>query len=131
MARVDRVWLPAPAQKIVAEMDVAGLVFAGPRGKAIDRLEDVMGMICKNLGVDRATPHDLRRTHGTTIASLGFGRDAMNRVQNHKEGGIASVYDRHRYAEENKRVMEAVAQRIMALIEGGSSNVITGRFVAN
>ena len=27
------------------------------------------------------------------ITALGFGRDAMNRVQNHKEGGIASVYD--------------------------------------
>ena len=23
----------------------------------------------------------------------------MNRIQNHKEGGIASVYDRHQYAE--------------------------------
>ena len=66
-----------------------------------------------------ATPHDLRRTHGTTITALGFGRDAMNRVQNHKEGGIASVYDRHGYAEENKRIMESVAQRIMALVEGG------------
>ena len=33
----------------------------------------------------------------------------MNRVQNHKEGGIASVYDRHDYADENKRVMETVA----------------------
>ena len=42
----------------------------------------------------------------------------MNRVQNHKEGGIGSVYDRHQYAEENKRVMEAVASRIMSLATG-------------
>ena len=42
----------------------------------------------------------------------------MNRVQNHKEGGIADVYDQHKYAEENKRVMEAVASKIMALAEG-------------
>ena len=70
-------------------------------------------------------PHDLRRTHGTTIAALGFGRDAMNRVQNHKEGGIASVYDRHQYAEENKRVMEATAARIMALVNGdAAANVV-------
>ena len=67
--------------------------------------------------VERATPHDLRRTHGSTITALGFGRDAMNRIQNHKEGGIASVYDRHGYAEETKRVMEAVAAKIMALAE--------------
>ena len=78
-----------------------------------------MRAICAKLGVERATPHDLRRTHGTTITALGFGRDAMNRVQNHKEGGIASCYDRHRYADENKRVMEAVAARIMSLVEGG------------
>jgi hypothetical protein len=76
--------------------------------------------------VPRATPHDLRRTHGTTITSLGFGRDALNRIQNHREGGIADVYDQHKYAEENKRVMEAVANRIMALALGstGPSNVV-------
>jgi hypothetical protein len=42
----------------------------------------------------------------------------MNRIQNHREGGIASVYDRHRYADEDQRIMEAVAARIMALAEG-------------
>jgi hypothetical protein len=52
------------------------------------------------------------------VTGLGFGRDAMNRIQNHREGGIASVYDRHEYADENKRVMEAVASRLIALAEG-------------
>jgi hypothetical protein len=82
-------------------------------------------MICKALAAKPATPHDLRRTHGTTITALGFGRDAMNRVQNHKEGGIGSVYDRHGYAEENKRVMEAVAAKLLALAQGtATDNVI-------
>ena len=81
-----RVWLPAPAQALLAEMDETGLVFVGPRGGAVDKLDAAMRTICAELGVERATPHDLRRTHGTTIAALGFGRDAMNRVQNHKRG---------------------------------------------
>jgi integrase len=119
-----RIWLPAPAQKILAEMEATGFMFAGPRGKPIDKLEVVMKAIYEKLGVERATPHDLRRTHSTTIAALGFGRDAMNRVQNHKEGGIASVYDRHQYAEENKKVMEAVAAKIISFIDGGADNVI-------
>lgn len=120
-----RVWLPVQAQKILTELEAAGFVFAGSTGNAIDNLEAVMRAVCKKLGVERATPHDLRRTHGTLIASLGFGRDAMNRIQNHKEGGIASVYDRHSYAEENKKIMETVASKIMTLIEGGSTdNVI-------
>jgi hypothetical protein len=60
----------------------------------------------------------LRRTHGSTVTGLGFGRDAMNRIQNHREGGIASVYDRHGYADENRKIMEAVAAKIMSLAEG-------------
>lgn len=128
--RTHRVWLPAPVQALLAEMPETGLVFTGPRGSATDNLDVAMRAICSELGVERATPHDLRRTHGTTIASLGFGREAMNRVQNHKEGGIASVYDRHKYAEENKRVMEAVATRIMSLVERApnAGNVIAAQF---
>ena len=83
--------------------------------------------ICDELGISaKVTPHDLRRTHGTKITALGFGREAMNRIQNHREGGIASVYDRHGYAEETKRVMEAVAAEIIRLAEGraASGNVV-------
>ena len=47
----------------------------------------------------------------------------MNRVTNHKEGGIADVYDRHRYQEENKTIMETVARHIVTVAEG-HSNVI-------
>jgi integrase len=116
-----RVWLPKAAQAIIAELGhgaSTGLVFAGERGRPVRKLDGAMRAICSKLGVERATPHDLRRTHGSTITALGHGRDAMNRIQNHKEGGIASVYDRHGYAEETKRLMEAVAGKIMSLVEG-------------
>ena len=47
------------------------------------------------------------------------------RLQNTAGGPIASVYDRHEYAEENRRVMEAVAAHILELAEGrpAASNV--------
>jgi integrase len=86
-----------------------------------------MRAICSELGIaDKVTPHDLRRTHGTKITALGFGRDAMNRIQNHKEGGVTDTYDRHGYADENKRVMEAVARHLVELAEGRepSGNVV-------
>jgi integrase len=125
-SQTHRVWLPQAAQAIIAERGVNapdGFVFG------IKDLQGEMRIICKQLGVDRATPHDLRRTHGSTITALGFGREAMNRVQNHREGGIADVYDRHKYAEENKRVMEAVASYILTLVEGReASNVLLGKF---
>jgi len=118
-----RVWLPKAAQSIIAEMDSIGMVFAGSRrGRAIGGLPGAMRDICKKLEVERAVPHDLRRTHGSTVTGLGFGRDAMNRIQNHKEGGIADVYDQHKYAVENQTIMEAVANKIMALIDGTAAN---------
>ena len=124
-----RVWLTKVARQIIEEIGTTGTVFAGQRGGPINNLASAMQTICKDLGVERATPHDLRRTHGSTITALGFGRDAMNRVQNHKEGGIASVYDRHQYADENRHIMEMVAVRIMQLAEASAtSDVIASRF---
>ena len=52
------------------------------------------------------------------MTGLGFGREAMDRIINHKEGGIADVYDRHKYEVENKRVMESVAAEIIRIAGG-------------
>ena len=125
--RTHRVWLPTAAQSLVTEMDQTGMLLAGRVVKpSLAPSWRGHAGICTKLKVERATPHDLRRTHGTTIISLGFGRDAMNRIQNHKEGGIGSVYDRHQYGEENKRVMGSRGRRIMALVEGraAETNVV-------
>jgi len=85
--------------------------------------------ICRALGAERATPHDLRRTHGTTVAAMGFGRDLMNRIQNHRDGGIATVYDRHGYAEEIRHAMEQLAAQIVRVATGApeASNVVPMR----
>jgi len=101
-AQTHRVWLPEAVQSIIGTA-VSGFVFAGKRNGAAGDLSLAMRDICKKLDIkDKVTPHDLRRTHGSTITRLGFGRDAMNRIQNHKEGGIADVYDRHRYEAESQ-----------------------------
>ena len=130
-----RVWLPAPVRALIKEVHggdepTTGLVF-GSRKRTITKLDAVMKSAWQSLGVERVTPHDLRRTHGTMVTRLQFGRDAMNRIQNHREGGIASVYDQHSYADENKKVMETVAAAIMALVTGTeTNNVITPTFGA-
>ncbi len=122
--QTHRVWISEPAQAILDELrdgQSDGFVFPGHCGRAIAGLDATMKGNCKGLGVNvKVTPHDLRRTHGTTVTSLGFTRDQMNRLQNHKEGGIGSVYDRHTYADENKRIQEAIAARILELMESSS-----------
>ena len=78
-----------------------------------------MRQICEDAGIKEAVrPHDLRRTFSTFVTRLGSSRDALNRVTNHKEGGIANVYDRHGYADENKKIMETVAAAIVRIAEG-------------
>jgi integrase len=84
-AQTHRVWLPKPAQQIIEEMDAEGLVFAGSRGVALTGLDKAMRDICKTLGVERATPHDLRRTHGSTVTRLGF---AQGKDLDRKDFGI-------------------------------------------
>jgi integrase len=68
-AENHRVWLPKPAQAILAELDGEGLLFASSRGGVIE-LSGPMRKICQKLGLtkrDAVRPHDLRRSHGTLI----------------------------------------------------------------
>src|SRR5262249_5727081 len=115
-----RVWLPAPARDIIAELaegEATGFVFSGAVRGA--HLGAAMRAICAKLKAERATPHDLRRSFLSRVTGLGFGRDAMDRVANHKEkGSTTDVYDRHSYAKEDEKIMESVAARIMALVAG-------------
>jgi integrase len=118
-AQSHRVWLSEPVRNLLPD------VLAAP-ARAGQMQQDMRG-ICAKLGVgEKATPHDLRRTFCSKVTALGFGRDAMNRMTNHKEGGIADVYDRHRYQEENKTIMETVARHIVMIAEG-RSNVVAMR----
>lgn len=88
----------------------------------------LMRALVAELGIERATPHDLRRTCLTTITRLGFGRDAMDRVANHVKGSVTNVYDRFNYFDEDKRIMAAVARHVLAIAEGVSvGNVVNLR----
>jgi integrase len=112
------VWVAPQVLALIEQFPRAatGFVLAGPRGSAPSHLTETMRAVCARLGVERCTPHDLRRTACSTVTKLGFGRDAMNRISNHRDGGIASVYDRHEYQVENQKVWEAIAAHIAAMV---------------
>jgi integrase len=103
------------------DLPAIGYLFPGnDKGtRPVADLHNAMRTICDALKIaDRVRAHDLRRTHGTAITRLGFGREAMNRIQNHREGGIADVYDVHGYADENRSIQEGVGRHFLALIRG-------------
>ena len=63
----------------------AGADRAPPRREGgSNKSSNLLRKLVAELKIERATPHDLRRTCLTWITRLGFGRDAMDRVANHK-----------------------------------------------
>ena len=107
-------------------MDLIETHLANRRSAQVSSL--LLKKLVADLGIEKVTPHDLRRTCLSAITRLGFGRDAMDRIANHKKGGVTDVYDRHGYEEEDRRIMAAVARHILSLVEGsGKSNVVALR----
>ena len=104
-----RVALSEPAQVLIR------LHLADKGG--VNRSSSLMKKLVAEFGIERATPHDLRRTCLTTITRLGFGRDAMDRIANHRTRAVTDVYDRHSYADEDRRIMTTVARHIASLVE--------------
>jgi integrase len=131
-AKSHRVWLTQEVRDILDTVDEApdaGFVFVADNGGPVRGLDAAMRDICKKLKLPRATPHDLRRTFGSTVTALGHGRAAMDRILNHSDSGVGSVYDQHSYAAEDRRIMEAVTRHVTMLVEGRrAAKVVRGRF---
>ncbi|MEO1932596.1 MAG: tyrosine-type recombinase/integrase [Pseudohongiella sp.] len=76
----------------------------------------------KKLGIDKFTPHDLRRTAGTRMASAGVSRLVLAKLLNHKDKGVTSIYDRHSYDPEKRQALEAWSKQIMVMLGYGKKN---------
>jgi integrase len=80
-----RVWLPKPVRAIIDSDQTVGFVFS-QRGRPVIGLDALMRSVSKQFNIEALRPHDLRRTHGTTITKLKFGREAMNRSKITRKG---------------------------------------------
>jgi len=52
------------------------------------------------------TPHDLRRTAASHMASIGINRLVISKVLNHVEQSVTSIYDRYSYDKEKREALE-------------------------
>ena len=53
------------------------------------------------------------------------GRDATDRVANHRTSSVTDVYDRHGYQDEDRRIMTTIARHVTSIVEAtGKTNVI-------
>jgi integrase len=75
--------------------------------------------------------HDLRRTACTLVAECGFPQEVCEKLLNHTSGkfaSVAGVYNRFNYAPQVRQAVDALAARVLAIVEG-KDNVIPMRKV--
>ena len=63
-------------------------------------------------------PHDLRRTGASYMTSMGIPRLTVQKILNHVESGVTSVYDRHSYDAEKRHALDAWASKLEQIIDG-------------
>ncbi|HEX4197574.1 MAG TPA: site-specific integrase [Caulobacteraceae bacterium] len=90
-------------------------VFPSPKGpsRPVARLSlgRAMARLNKIAKIEDASPHDLRRTAATAMASerIGALTEVVGRVLNHAPpgAGVTSIYNRHAYVAEKRRALDA------------------------
>ncbi len=70
------------------------------------------------LQVKGFTPHDLRRTAASHMASAGVERFIIGQVLNHVEPGVTRVYDRHSYDQRKRAALETWDRELGAFLSG-------------
>jgi len=76
------------------------------------------------LGVEKFTPHDLRRSAATFMAGMGFMDEVIDAVLNHVKQGIIRTYNRHGYDKEKQQALEAWERKLTSIITGEKAKVI-------
>jgi len=78
----------------------------------------------KAFGIDHFTPHDLRRTAATQMASMGTPSSTVGKVLNHSEGGVTAIYNRYSYDAEKRKALNAWGRKLESIISGKKAKVI-------
>jgi integrase len=79
------------------------------------------------IGVDNATPHDLRRSAASHMTEMGTPRLVVSKVLGHSDGSITAIYDRFEYWPQKKQALEAWAAHLEEITSGKptTSNVVS------
>jgi integrase len=73
------------------------------------------------------TLHDLRRTASTHLHEMEFASDVIEAALNHRIPGIRGIYNRARYAEPRKRMLQQWADIVEGLRRDASKIVLFKR----
>ena len=93
-------------------------LFPSPRGNAPIQVNALSRALRNNnhFGLEKFTPHDLRRTAATVMASMGTDRLTLSKILNHVETGVTAVYDRATYDREKRRALARWERKLRSII---------------
>jgi integrase len=120
-----RVPLSPLALRILRKQERLGrYVFASPHNSERHfTVNGLLHVITRNLdllGLEHFSPHDLRRTAASHIASMGFSRLVIAKILNHLENGVTAIYDRHSYDKEKRTALNAWSEKLTDILKGAS-----------
>lgn len=107
------------AGAVGGEQPASPFVFPSPRGDGAvtgSAISHALRRTAGDMGLADVTPHDLRRSGASHMASVGVPRLVIGKVLNHVEAGITAVYDRHGYDREKRQALEAWETRLQAVV---------------
>jgi integrase len=76
------------------------------------------------LKVAHFTPHDLRRTAASHMASSGISRLVISKILNHVDRGVTAVYDRHSYDREKRTALNAWSRHLDTITSGKKTSKV-------
>ena len=76
------------------------------------------------LSIPHFTPHDLRRTVASHMASAGVSRLVISKILNHVDSGVTAVYDRHSYDTDKRKALNSWARQLEAITSGKKASKI-------
>ena len=132
--REHRVWLGTLALELIGDlaeeqenMKEAPLpVFANKDGEVMDKAAPsratrrltmpTKGQKTPRLSIPPFTPHDLRRTCATHLGGLGYDNEQIGRLLNHVDGTVTAIYNRHRYDDLIREMLQAWETRLREIL---------------
>lgn len=122
--KAHRVYLTNRALELIGKKE--GFIFESPKGKKPIAVNALAFSLRRSFKIDEKTkkarlpmahftPHDLRRTAATFMASLGFGI-VVEKVLNHTDRRVTAIYDRYGYDKEKRAALEAWGRKLTRII---------------
>jgi integrase len=79
-------------------------------------LTRVVGALVVQLGMEKFTPHDLRRTAATLARRHGVPRDHVRALLSHTESDVTSIYDQYDMLPEKRKAAITLGSAIEAIV---------------